>query len=384
VLLTPERATPGFIAGALPPGKWLAQLAAHAILADAAACQYSLEIEIVAAVGEQLAETAWVPTQRVLDDTSKWYRGELHSHTIHSDGKHSPAELLELARGRGLDFLTITDHNTHSVFKALDQLQHDHLLVIPGIELTTFYGHALLLGVDRWIDWRTGYDNWTMEDAARQIHALGGLFILAHPHDIGSPFCTGCRWEYADFDMSLADGVEVWNGFWEASASKNPGGLELWQQLQAGERRFLATAGTDFHAADDWGAGSPSVYVYARDLSTAMVLQGLREGRLILSSGPWINLSVPGPHGAVYRVGDTCPAAAGSVQVEIEWADAPADAHLLIRSGQDVLEALPVTGRGAVRQGLSLSGSDRFWIELYAPDGTLLALTNPIFAQREG
>ena len=33
--------------------------------------------------------------------------------------------------------------------------------------------------------------------------AMGALFIIAHPQAIGDPYCTGCRWEYPDFDLDL-------------------------------------------------------------------------------------------------------------------------------------------------------------------------------------
>ena len=222
-----------------------------------------------------------------------------------------------------------------------------------------------------------------MEDAAHAIHAAGGLFILAHPKDIGSPFCTGCRWDYDDFDLSLADGVEIWNELWSTGGAKNPGGLALWQQVQTEPRRWLATAGTDFHAAQDWGPGSPSVYVYADELSVVGVLRGLRTGRVIVSSGAWINLSLLGPDGQRCGVGESLASLAtgrSPLHLELEWADVPEGAHLLARSSQDVLEALPLAGKGTMRLPVgSVEGGERFWLELYAADGDLLALTNPLY-----
>ncbi len=43
-----------------------------------------------------------------------WYRGDLHSHTVHSDGDWTKRELLSAARKAGLDFIAVTDHNTVS------------------------------------------------------------------------------------------------------------------------------------------------------------------------------------------------------------------------------------------------------------------------------
>ena len=44
----------------------------------------------------------------------QWLAGDLHAHTVHSDGALTVPELAVLAVERGLDFLAITDHNTIS------------------------------------------------------------------------------------------------------------------------------------------------------------------------------------------------------------------------------------------------------------------------------
>ena len=40
-----------------------------------------------------------------------WLTGALHTHTLHSDGTVTPAELLRMAARAGFDFVAITDHN---------------------------------------------------------------------------------------------------------------------------------------------------------------------------------------------------------------------------------------------------------------------------------
>ena len=41
-----------------------------------------------------------------------WYRGDLHTHTVHSDGRRRIDEMAEAATSAGLDFIVSTDHNT--------------------------------------------------------------------------------------------------------------------------------------------------------------------------------------------------------------------------------------------------------------------------------
>ena len=48
-----------------------------------------------------------------------WLAGDLHSHTVHSDGALTVPELAALAVSRGLDFVAVTDHNTVSHHREL-------------------------------------------------------------------------------------------------------------------------------------------------------------------------------------------------------------------------------------------------------------------------
>ena len=59
-----------------------------------------------------------------------WYRGALHVHTTNSDGRGSPAEVLERYRDAGYHFVVLTDHD-----KVTRADGPEGLLVLPGIEL---------------------------------------------------------------------------------------------------------------------------------------------------------------------------------------------------------------------------------------------------------
>jgi predicted metal-dependent phosphoesterase TrpH len=62
---------------------------------------------------------------------------DLHTHTMYSDGTFTPAELLELARERGLDVVSVTDHDTTDGLgeagAAGDELGVE---VVPGVEFS--------------------------------------------------------------------------------------------------------------------------------------------------------------------------------------------------------------------------------------------------------
>lgn len=72
-----------------------------------------------------------------------WYRGDLHAHTIHSDGSWDIPDLLAFWQEQGVDFMTLSDHNTISGLPQACSLSTPELLVMGGIELSTYFGHAV-------------------------------------------------------------------------------------------------------------------------------------------------------------------------------------------------------------------------------------------------
>jgi predicted metal-dependent phosphoesterase TrpH len=65
---------------------------------------------------------------------------DLHVHTEESDGALSVAEVLKLASERGLEALSLTDHETtHGVELAQSYKDKFHLKVVPGVELVTAF-----------------------------------------------------------------------------------------------------------------------------------------------------------------------------------------------------------------------------------------------------
>lgn len=65
-------------------------------------------------------------------------KGDLHTHTVASDGKLKPLDLVKLAWGKGLSTIAITDHDTvDGLEEALTGASLYNLEVIPGIELST-------------------------------------------------------------------------------------------------------------------------------------------------------------------------------------------------------------------------------------------------------
>ena len=170
--------------------------------------------------------------RRVPERGVGWYRGDLHLHTVHSDGRYRPNELLSTARTAGLDFVVSTEHNTTSANRAWAACRTDGLLVIAGEEVTTRHGHWLAIGLPPrgWVDWRYGPRDDVFAKCAAQVRNDGGMVVAAHP---AVPL-PGSAWEFGFRDM---DAVEVWNGKWNLDDEVS---LQIWHRLLRRGRHIAA------------------------------------------------------------------------------------------------------------------------------------------------
>ena len=103
---------------------------------------------------------------------------DLHVHTNHSDGASCVEEILEAAKGRGLDGIAITNHNTTAgAVEAFNS--NTDLIVIPGVELKTPQGHVLALGVQGHL--LNVNEKMSVFQTAEKIRELGGVIVISHP-----------------------------------------------------------------------------------------------------------------------------------------------------------------------------------------------------------
>ena len=255
IVVDGSSATPGFLPGPIPPGLWRVELDAHEIVSDgeeAGWCDFHLTVEALhdpsaSEASKSLGQALPGPAARP-SDGARWYRGDLHSHSLHSDGKDTIAQMAAAAAAIGLDFRAATDHNTISQWRAPEPWPTSPLQ-IRGIECTTYFGHVNVLGPSDWIDWRIESPA-SAELITDQVAAQGAFAVVNHPCDRGNPVCTGCRWEYPRSDLRHFDAIEVWNGGWLDTGNGNGEAFALWtSQLMAGHEH-PAVAGSDSHSVD--------------------------------------------------------------------------------------------------------------------------------------
>ena len=376
VVIQDKAASPGFFPGPVQPGEWTILVDTHMIMPDV-----PLHLELVVTGADQLdSALPTIPTAEALAARPSrgpgWYRGDFHAHTIHSDGDWDVADLVAFALDNHLDFTTLSDHNTVTGLRPFERACPERLLPICGIELTTFWGHALALGRREWVDWRIEPGRREMAQIVAEVEAQGGLFVIAHPEAIGDPYCTGCNWLYPDVRPGAARVVEVWNSHW-CSASRNDAGLELAFEWMSRGLRMVLTAGTDRHDPHHPAPGHGFNLVYAEELSETAILRAVRAGHLVLSSGPTLTLSAQ-VAGQNLMPGDSCRAQAGeTIHISAEWGGCPPGSRLELVVDGEKRE----TPAGGPSTRWDLPGGQTGWalLTLRDPDGEMLALTNPIY-----
>lgn len=379
VLLGHHEATPGYLPGPLPAGTWHVLLGLYRVAPQG--CEVSVTIEVErGSVGR--AAVASYASQGVLSSDRRWYRGDLHCHTHHSDATGDVASLVAAARAQGLDYLAVTEHNTVSHLPDLARQAAPDLLLIPGIEITTYRGHANVWGIRRWIDFRVTTED-EMGRIRERVRDRGLPFSINHPKDDGPP------WEYVDtFD---ADAVEAWSALWPVS---NHQSLAFWEDLLRQGSRPTLVGGSDKHQrpfdGDLWfyEVGTPTTWVYASQLSEDAILEGIRGRHVYVShspAGPRVSLTARAA-GQEAIVGDTLRVPTGTcVAFRCSVGGAPEGSHLRVVHRPGEAAGILIEGSEWEHAWETVPQRDDYYrIEVVAPPGPgpqdppMLALTNPV------
>jgi hypothetical protein len=268
----------GAIDGAIEAGNWLAFLDLER---TAYTIDYTLTVE---ASFEASAKLEPFIAAENGNDTPGWYRGELHSHTHHSDGHSSPSELVAAARRYGLDFLALTDHFTTAAWAELHSLSDEKLCVITSLEMTGHRGHANFHGLQEWLNpFVDEPETWSINDAARATRAQGGLVCVNHP------FALELGWRYHEFDWNLCDAIEIYH---HLEGSSNTAMLTFWDGLLRAGHRISGVAGTDSHDAlkGRHRLGQVFTCVNSSALRSGAILDGVKAGRAYVTLGPTLEL----------------------------------------------------------------------------------------------
>ncbi|MFC6046156.1 CehA/McbA family metallohydrolase [Nocardioides hankookensis] len=374
--LSRTSATPGYLPGPISKGRWRVALGPYQI--NGAGTPY--EVRVTLHHGKPGPKFRRTPAPRSVPGTGPgWYRGDLHVHTVHSDGSQTQRQAYVAAKAAGLDFLGSSEHNTSSAQLTWGRHVPDDFLVIPGEEVTTRAGHWLAAGLPgrgprgSWIDWRYRPDDGKLARFTRQVRDLGGLAIAAHP---ATPV-DSIRWDFGYDDM---DAIEVWNGPWSGlNAVTNANAVSTWHQLLVAGRFLPAVGNSDSHKAEQQ-IGVAHTVVRAATLSVDAIIAGYRGGHSWVTASSGIDLDFTATLGAVSgQCGDRVPSGSGdTVAVHLSVAGVTAgDTATLI--GPNGVLGTAVATDGTLTLDSAVAGGTAFVRAEVKRGSTMLALTNPIF-----
>lgn len=408
--ITQAEATPGYLAGELPAGRWRVVLGLYKV----APAGVDVKVKISVETGERgrrarastlrpaagTARRTASPAGQVAGRGMRWYAGDLHMHTVHSDGDWTVQGLAAAARETELDFIFVTDHNTASHHSEVEQANDDRgrTLVMRGEEVTTYGGHANAWGLPTGavVDFRVRPgDAAAISKVAANAHRLGAVISVNHPFAL----CGGCDWSYGDAVKEF-DAVEVWNGEWDAT---DEAALKMWDGLLRRGLRPTAVASSDSHRAQN-PIGRPTTHVAAEKLTQASLLAAIRRGRVYLSNGAR-GLSIDF-EAAAGELGSRSALSARSGPGAEMGLSAPGPLVFFVRvsAAPVALEAPPAPSpvpRGAAVSLVSDGRVIRTWsadaltevfevecerdgyyrLEVRGKDGAMLAMTNPIYVK---
>lgn len=368
--ITRTSATPGYLAGPIRAGTWRVALGPYQI-----SRQTDYEVTVTLTFGRKgtMFEPSPAPTA-VPGKGAGWYRGDLHVHTVNSDGAQTQPDVLGYARAAGLDFIGTSEHNTSAATETWGRYVPDDFLVISGEEVTTRAGHWLATGLPAgtWIDWRYRPEDGKLAQFVQQVHDAGGLAIVAHPY-IPVP---SIRWDFGT-DWAGMDAVEVWNGPWDGFDEM---ALKRWHQLLSAGRFTPAVGNSDTHHQSQT-IGLAQTVVRAEALSTEALIAGYRAGHSWIAGSSAVDLHFTATLGDVTgECGDRVPSRTGDqVAVHLDATGVDGCVATLIGPGANVTYgAAPATG-GAITLDATVPGGTAFVRAEIRNGTTMVALTNPIF-----
>jgi hypothetical protein len=237
-----------------------------------------------------LATVARLLTAQSETPAQRWYRGNLHTHSINSDGDSPPYEVMAWYKRHGYQFLALTDHNTFTDPSLFDSNPNDAFLLLGGEEITNAKTvHVNAIGISRMIPAQNGSTVTELLQASIDaVRAQGGIPLINHPN---------FGWAFTAAEMlplrrtgllEIASGHPTVNHGGGGSA---PPTEQMWDQLLSAGMRIFAVAVDDAHNfRDEFMRERPSpgrawIVVRAARLTREDILASLNAGNFYASTG---------------------------------------------------------------------------------------------------
>ena len=379
-------ASAGYLPGPISAGRWAVILGVPNVREGR---RDAFRVEVT--LNDRARE--WGPVVR---SGPAWYAGDLHAHSGHSDGRirvgtpqaiGGPVHVVfDAARQAGLDFVTLSDHNTAAHWLDVARLQpfYAPMLLLPGREVTTYRGHANTVGERAFSDFRLSSPQASPVEVMAPIRSGGAFVSINHPGRPDDETCMGCGWNVDDEAMlDAVDGVEIVNGMTHSGPQS---GWAIWARWLNRGHRLTAVGGSDEHTPDetaDYALGQPTTVVWAESLSEGALVAGLKSGRVYVRvdgpGGPTLDLRATDGV-TTWQMGDEVPPSAlNGLRFEAVVGRAAGQQLDWIRNGAVVATQALTSGETTVIQRLPVVAGD--WVAVVVRRGGQPTLfSNPVYA----
>jgi hypothetical protein len=366
--LTATSAGYGYTPGPLDEGDWYIFLDAYKVQPGGV----DVAVKIVLTLAGHAAPEPHGP----------WLRGDLHMHTLHSDGALTVPALAGMARRNGLDFICITDHNVASQDAEIDVLQKKRFFpILRGAEVTTDGGHFNACGLPAGsvLDFRIDRGDQTrLNQVTAEGHRLGALLTANHPF----ADCPACDWSF-DQIMPGFDAMEVWNGNWDPSDEK---AVRLWDTLLKVGRRITALACSDTHRDSP---GSPTTVVRVDSARQEDLFRAIRAGHAYLEKDPqggdllFEAVLISGDRKQTFGIGDTVELPTpGDLLIRARLSSNPnSEGTISLLTTDGVVFSQKITGDDEAQTTAHFDKNGYIRLEIRDTSGRMLVMSNPIFVK---
>lgn len=239
-----------------------------------------------------VAAAAWVAGTVRLPSKGpdvQWYKGNLHSHTINSDGDSSPDAVARWYKERRYHFLALTDHNYFTDPQGLNAFlgANDRFLLITGEEVTSQHGdapiHVNAFRLQQTIEPFFAKDVLsTIQRNVDSIRDAGAVPSLNHPQ---------FRWAIDAATLVRVQKLGLFEVFNGHPQTNDEWGLEeMWDSALTAGRELYGIAVDDAHEFKRFGPersnpGGGWIQVRASELSEHTILAAIERGEFYASTG---------------------------------------------------------------------------------------------------
>ncbi|MGN0421654.1 MAG: PHP domain-containing protein [Lachnospiraceae bacterium] len=244
--------------------------------------------------------------------TGNWYKGNLHCHTVNSDGCLQPSEVVQLYREHGYHFLAISDHDLYSDYR--EEFDCKEFIILPAMEasavlykderknrserLKVHHIHGILgncemqakaeKGLFRHLETypvREYTSSWdgakVAQDMQDDLKAHGCITIYNHP-----------VWSRVNEEEFIyTEGITALEIFNYGTVNESATGYDAlhWDVMLKNGRHIFATASDDNHndgiIQDSFGG---YIMVKAQKLDHESIINSIMSGNYYSTSGPKI------------------------------------------------------------------------------------------------